>query len=60
MRGVSKGVRRSAAILALLTILVAQSAAASDREAGRGLFEQLDRAKRFVVTALSRIGLPPG
>lgn len=60
MRGVSKGLRRSAGLLALLTILVAQGAAARDREAGRGLPDRFEKAKRFVVTVFTRIGWPPG
>jgi len=57
MRGVSKGVRRSAALFALVTILTTQAAIAADRDGGRDPF---GRAKRFIVMIFSRFGLPPG
>jgi len=60
MRGVSKGFRRAAALLALLTVLVAQAAVAADRDADRGWRDRIERAKQFVVTMCSRIGFPPG
>jgi hypothetical protein len=60
MRRVSKGLRRAAALLALLTVVVAQGAAAAERQDDRGLRERYERAKRFVVSTLSRFGFPPG
>ena len=60
MRGVSKGFRRTAALLALLTVLVAQGAAAADRDGGRDMRERFERAKRFVIIVLGRFSLPPG
>lgn len=60
MRGVSKGFRRTAALLALLTVLVAQGAVAADRDGDRGLRDRFERAKQFVVTIFARLGLPPG
>lgn len=60
MRGVSKGFLRAAALLALLTVLVAQGAVAADRDADRGWRDRIERAKQFVVTVFSRIGFPPG
>ena len=60
MRGVSNRFRRGAALLALLTVLVAQGAVAAERDGDRGLRERFERAKRFVVTVFSRLGLPPG
>ena len=60
MQAVSKGVRRSAALLALVTILTTQVAMAADRNGGRDLSDRFGRAKRFIVKVLSRFGLPPG
>lgn len=60
MRGVFKGFRRGAALLALLTVLVAQGAVAAERDGDRGLRERFERAKRFLVTVFARISLPPG
>ena len=60
MRGVSKGWRRAAALLALLTVLVTQAAAAADRDSGGGWRDRIEQVKRFVVTLSSRFGFPPG
>lgn len=60
MRGVSKQVRRATALLALLTILVAQGAIAADRDGNRGMRDRFERAKRFVITVLGRLSIPPG
>ena len=61
MRSVSKRFRRAAALLSLLTVLVAQGAVAADRDAGRGVREQIERAKWFVVTIFNaRFSIPPG
>ena len=60
MRGVSRGFRRVAALLALLTILVTQVAVAADRDGGRDLRDRFERAKRYVIIALGRLGFPPG
>lgn len=60
MRGVSKRLGRAASLVAVLTILIAPTVFAAerdDRDVGRKFFE---RAKRFVVTVFSRIGGPPG
>lgn len=60
MRDVSKRFRRAAALLSLLTILVAQGAAAADRDGGRNLRDWFERAKRLVVTISARLSIPPG
>jgi hypothetical protein len=60
MRGVSRGFRRSAALFILLTVLMAQGAAARGTRPEPGWREQFARAKRFVITVLSRFGHPPG
>jgi hypothetical protein len=60
MWNVSKGFRRAAALLALLTVLVAQGAVAADRDDGRGMRDRFERAKRFVMIVLGRLGWPPG
>lgn len=60
MRGVSKGLRRTAALLALITVLVAQSAAAREWGDEPGLRQRFERAKRFIVTMFSRFDIPPG
>jgi hypothetical protein len=60
MRGVSRSVRRSAAVLVLITMFVAQVAAAAERKGDRSFRERFERAKRYVVVIFSRFGLPPG
>lgn len=60
MRGVSKRYRQAAALLALLTVLVAQGALAADRDGSRGIRDRFERAKRFVITVLGRFSIPPG
>ena len=60
MRGVSKGFRRAAALLALLTLLVTQAAVAADRDSGRGWRDRFEQVKRFVVTLSARLVIPPG
>lgn len=60
MRSATQTIRRAAALLALVTILVAQGAAAADRDGDRRLRDRFERAKRFVVTVFARLGLPPG
>jgi hypothetical protein len=60
MRGVSKGFRRAAALLALLTVLVTHGAAAADRDSGRGWRDRIEQVKRLVVTVAARLGIPPG
>jgi hypothetical protein len=60
MEGVSKRYRRAAALLVLLTVLVAQGALAADREGSRGMRDRFERAKRYVITVLSRFSIPPG
>lgn len=60
MWSVSKRFRRTAALLALLTILVAQGAMAADRDGGRDMRERFERAKRFVIIVLGRFSIPPG
>jgi hypothetical protein len=52
--------RRAAALLSLLTVLVAQGAVAADRDGGRELRDRFERAKRFVIIVLGRFGWPPG
>jgi hypothetical protein len=58
MQGMSRGFRRFAALLALLTVLVAQTAVAKERD--RRLADRFERAKRFIVELLGRFGTPPG
>jgi hypothetical protein len=58
MQGISRGFRRFAALLALLTVLVAQTAVAKERD--RRLGDRFERAKRFIVELLGRLGPPPG
>lgn len=62
MRGVIRRTGRAAALLALLTLVVAQGAVAADRDGGRDrtFIEQLKRAKHWIVTVFDQIGLPPG
>ena len=60
MRSVSKRCRRTAALLALLTVLVAQVTMAADRDGGRDLRDRFERAKRYVIIVLGRLGFPPG
>ena len=60
MRSVSRSVRRVAVGLVLLTVFVAQNAAARDRENNRDLGDRLDQARRFIVSIFSRFGTPPG
>ena len=60
MRAEFRGVRRSAALLALVTILATHAAMAADRDGGRDLSDPFNRAKRFIVKVFSRFGLPPG
>jgi hypothetical protein len=61
MRGVSKRFRRTAALLALLTIVVAQGAVAAERgDRSVDLRDRFERAKRLVVTIFARLTLPPG
>jgi hypothetical protein len=60
MRGVSTRFRRSAGLLALLTILVAQGAAARQWGEEPSLRQRFERAKRAIVTVLSRFSIPPG
>jgi hypothetical protein len=61
MRGVSKGVSRVAAVLAVSAILVAQGAFAAEKQVDRGqLLDRLARAKQIIVKILTDIGLPPG
>lgn len=60
MRGVSGRFRHAGALLALLTVLLAQGAGAADRDFNRGLRDRVERAKRFVIVVLSRLSIPPG
>lgn len=60
MRSATKTFRRAAALLALLTLLVAQSALAADRDGRRDLRDRFERAKRFVIVVLGRFSIPPG
>ena len=60
MRGVSKRFRRTAALLALLTVPVTQAAVAADRDGGRDLRDRFERATRYVIIVLGRFGWPPG
>jgi hypothetical protein len=58
MRGVSRRFRQFAMLLALLTIFVAQTAVAKERD--RTPVDRFERAKRFIVELLGRLGPPPG
>jgi len=60
MRGVSRWIGRSATLLTLVTILVAQGAAARQWGDEPDWRQRFDRAKRFIVTVLSRFDIPPG
>jgi hypothetical protein len=60
MRSVSKRGGRTAAALAVSTILVAQGAFASARVDRGAFLDRLMRAKEIVVKILSDIGVPPG
>ena len=61
MRSVSKRFRRAAALLSLLTVLVAHGAVAADRDAGGGVRDRVERAKWFVITIFNaRFSIPPG
>lgn len=60
MRGVSRGVRRSAVLFALLAIFMADGAAAKGRRQEGGWRQQFARAKHFIVTVLGRFSNPPG
>jgi predicted lysophospholipase L1 biosynthesis ABC-type transport system permease subunit len=58
MRGVSRRFRQFAMLLALFTVLVAQTAVAKERD--RRLVDRFERAKRFIVELLGRLSPPPG
>jgi hypothetical protein len=60
MRGVYKRFRRVAAMLALLTVLVAPGAVADEGSEDWGLGEELERARQFVMEVLARFSIPPG
>jgi hypothetical protein len=60
MRSVSRRFRRSAVLFVLVSVLVAQGAAAKGRGDDTGFRERFERAKRVIVTILSRFGWPPG
>ena len=51
---------RSGVAVALLTILVAQVAAARGLREEPGWWQRFERAKRFIVTVLGRFSIPPG
>lgn len=62
MRGLSKSALRAVAGVSLIAILVAPVASAESERlpGGAGISHQLQRAKRFVISVLHRIGWPPG
>lgn len=61
MQGVSRSLGRIAAVLAVSSLLVTQSAFASARQDDRGgLLDRLARLKHVVVKILSDIGVPKG
>lgn len=60
MRSVLRGSRRTGLLLALLTIFIAQGAAAKGQGDGPGWRQQFERAKRLIVTMLGRFSPPPG
>jgi hypothetical protein len=61
MQGVSRSLGRIAAVLAVSSLLVTQSAFASARQDDRGgLLDRLTRLKHVVVKILSDIGVPKG
>ena len=59
MRGVFKHFRRTTTLLVLLVVF-AQTAVAADHFDRRGWRERYERAKRFAVTVLARLSIPPG
>jgi hypothetical protein len=59
MRGVSTRFARIAAALTLLVVF-AHAAVAADRYDRGGWRERYERAKRFAVTVLARLSIPPG
>ncbi len=58
MRRVSPRLARTATALTLLVVL-AHAAVAAERY-DRGWRDRYERAKRFVVTTLARLSIPPG
>lgn len=60
MRGVSKGFRRTSALLVLLAVLMAQGAMAANREGQPDWGDRFERARQFVVMLFARLGGPPG
>jgi hypothetical protein len=62
MRRVFSRSRRFAALLALVTVLIAQGAFAADRERGhdRSIRDRIETAKHFIISVLGRLGGPPG
>lgn len=59
MRGVSKRGLRPIAVLTLLALLAAPNAVAASRDGDVG-GKFFERAKRYVISVLSRLGTPPG
>ena len=60
MRGVFKRFGRPGMVLVLLTLLVSQAAVAKGPREEPWLRQRFERAKRFIVTVLSRFSIPPG
>jgi hypothetical protein len=61
MQSVSRRFGRIAAVVAVSSLLVTQSALAAVREEDRGgLLDRLARAKQIIVKILSDIGVPKG
>jgi hypothetical protein len=58
MQGPLRGFRHFAVLLALVTIFVAQTVVAKERD--RRPVDRFERAKRFIVELFGRLGLPPG
>lgn len=59
MRSVSRGVRRAAAYVLLVSLLTASSAGAAPRNSRRDR-DFFGKIKRFVVAVCSELSSPPG
>jgi hypothetical protein len=60
MQGMTRGVRWPVVLLTMVTIFMADTAAAKRCEDEAGWRQRVDRAKRLIVTVLGRFSNPPG
>jgi hypothetical protein len=60
MQNMGRTFRRAATTLTLLSLVVAQGATAKQRGDERGWLQRFERARRHIVTVLSRFNIPPG